>query len=422
MYVAWCNEWCYKQGIAEGLHQTIWQMCRDVGFLMIRFRTAARYLTWQRNHYQSQPHLLITCGRYMEPILQGLTDGGRGCDPLEIVVLSESRDTFPCALGWTRGKEYHITVLRKFALDTLKALLVSYSEKIREATSPKAVKKHTQGETSSSSQNPLSRGTARHTQGETLSSSQILSSSPRTAARHTQGTILSSSQVPSSSPGMAPTQTVASSSSQSFSSSPETAPHTQGTTSNSSQIPSSSPRTAARHTQVKTLSSSQVPSSSPGMAPHTQGKASSSLQSFSSSPGTVPHTQGTTSSSLQIPPLSAGMASSRLARKNLQFDNTTAHDSDPRSVDHHTEPAGLNFNPGLQYSIADHHFGARAYLQFHEDSLCQRQKDLLSQGLISGGTTKFDLSLYLMKAIQDRFFASRLAALLTAAMPDEYTD
>eukprot|EP00930_Biecheleria_cincta_P081373 TRINITY_DN7027_c0_g1_i2.p1 TRINITY_DN7027_c0_g1~~TRINITY_DN7027_c0_g1_i2.p1 ORF type:complete len:363 (+),score=22.52 TRINITY_DN7027_c0_g1_i2:116-1204(+) len=362
MYVAWCNEWCYKQGIAEGLHQTIWQMCRDVGFLMIRFRTAARYLTWQRNHYQSQPHLLITCGRYMEPILQGLTDGGRGCDPLEIVVLSESRDTFPCALGWTRGKEYHITVLRKFALDTLKALLVSYSEKIREATSPKAVKKHTQGETSSSSQNPLSRGTARHTQGETLSSSQILSSSPRTAARHTQGTILSSSQVPSSSPGMAPTQTVASSSSQSFSSSPETAPHTQGTTSNSSQIPSSSPRTAARHTQVKTLSSSQVPSSSPGMAPHTQGKASSSWQSVS-----------------------------------------------PSSV-----PAGLNVNPGLQCSIADHHLGARAYLKFHED--------LLSQGLISGGTTKFDLSLYLMKAIQDRFFASRLAALLTAAMPDEYTD
>eukprot|EP00930_Biecheleria_cincta_P081372 TRINITY_DN7027_c0_g1_i13.p1 TRINITY_DN7027_c0_g1~~TRINITY_DN7027_c0_g1_i13.p1 ORF type:complete len:340 (+),score=19.43 TRINITY_DN7027_c0_g1_i13:116-1135(+) len=339
MYVAWCNEWCYKQGIAEGLHQTIWQMCRDVGFLMIRFRTAARYLTWQRNHYQSQPHLLITCGRYMEPILQGLTDGGRGCDPLEIVVLSESRDTFPCALGWTRGKEYHITVLRKFALDTLKALLVSYSEKIREATSPKAVKKHTQGETSSSSQNPLSRGTARHTQGETLSSSQILSSSPRTAARHTQGTILSSSQVPSSSPGMAPTQTVASSSSQSFSSSPETAPHTQGTTSSSLQIPSSSP----------------------------------------------------------------GTASSRRTWTSTQLRNTTADNLAQHVHNHTTDPPGLNTN-----------FDAPAYLQYHQE--------FASQGLIIVGAGKFDLCMYLMKAIQDRYFASRLAALLTAAMPDVYTD
>eukprot|EP00930_Biecheleria_cincta_P081377 TRINITY_DN7027_c0_g1_i9.p1 TRINITY_DN7027_c0_g1~~TRINITY_DN7027_c0_g1_i9.p1 ORF type:complete len:343 (+),score=24.23 TRINITY_DN7027_c0_g1_i9:116-1144(+) len=342
MYVAWCNEWCYKQGIAEGLHQTIWQMCRDVGFLMIRFRTAARYLTWQRNHYQSQPHLLITCGRYMEPILQGLMDEASGCDPLEIVILSEYGqyvDNFRSASEWTTGKKYHITVMQKHFLDPLKALLLSYSEKYHSATSLEAVKKRTQGETSSSSQNPLSRGTARHTQGETLSSSQILSSSPRTAARHTQGTILSSSQVPSSSPGMAPTQTVASSSSQSFSSSPETAPHTQGTTSSSLQIPSSSP----------------------------------------------------------------GTASSRRTWTSTQLRNTTADNLAQHVHNHTTDPPGLNTN-----------FDAPAYLQYHQE--------FASQGLIIVGAGKFDLCMYLMKAIQDRYFASRLAALLTAAMPDVYTD
>eukprot|EP00930_Biecheleria_cincta_P081376 TRINITY_DN7027_c0_g1_i6.p1 TRINITY_DN7027_c0_g1~~TRINITY_DN7027_c0_g1_i6.p1 ORF type:complete len:372 (+),score=38.78 TRINITY_DN7027_c0_g1_i6:281-1396(+) len=371
MYVAWCNEWCYKQGIAEGLHQTIWQMCRDVGFLMIRFRTAARYLTWQRNHYQSQPHLLITCCRHMELILQGLTDEGRGCDPLEIVVLSDYRDTFPFASGWTMGKDHQLTVLWKSALDPLKALLVSYSEKILQAMSLKAVKKHTGRDLELVAEFFIARdspartgkdleltadaflsatGGPAHTQGDTLSSSQILSSSPRTAARHTQGQISSSSQVPSSSPGMAPTQIVASSSSQIFSSSPETAPHTQGTTSSSSQISSSSP----------------------------------------------------------------GMASSRRTWKSAQFRNTTADDSDQCAFDHHQKLAGLNVKPGLRDSIADHLFGAQAYLQYHED--------LASHGLFIVGEGKFDLCMYLMKAIQDRNFASRLAALLAAAMPDVYTD
>eukprot|EP00930_Biecheleria_cincta_P084943 TRINITY_DN7436_c0_g2_i1.p1 TRINITY_DN7436_c0_g2~~TRINITY_DN7436_c0_g2_i1.p1 ORF type:complete len:159 (-),score=20.47 TRINITY_DN7436_c0_g2_i1:166-642(-) len=129
----WCHQHCHEQGMAQA-SKKYREICRDVGATMIPLMNAAFYQTWQKEPHQSRPHILITCWLEVKPILRGLMDEGPNCDPLEILVLAENKDEFRRASRWAwHLKDARVTV-RGSAFETLKARLVSYSEKILWAT------------------------------------------------------------------------------------------------------------------------------------------------------------------------------------------------------------------------------------------------------------------------------------------------